>query len=252
MSWRSRMCQQLCVRAGLGLCGCSGAQGLLDRSGAHTTPPLCNHTQVSDREDNNEDKDEQQPQPSPPPPPPPPPPVPSQPPPPQPMPPVHALRVGHEKGERGTLALTAAELQWRAMTATAPLCAALSTISFVATEWKQLTPFSGVSELRLRASGLDEPLAFHVDGPFETLNENLVIFAHKTPNFPCGALPRTPPGLTPWTHGKVTFHCTSYFRCTFSEHDCGILTDINTDSSCSWRIGPADWGRPGAWRAGGW
>ena len=42
-------------------------------------------------------------------------------------------------------------------------------------------------------------------------HEKYGLLARKWSSFLRGALPRTPL--------KVTFHCTSYFRCTFWEHD---------------------------------
>ncbi len=55
-----------------------------------------------------------------------------------------------EKGAAGTLLLTATLLQWRAATTMEPeMSVTLAGVRHAATEWKQLTPFSGVSELRL-------------------------------------------------------------------------------------------------------
>ena len=50
-------------------------------------------------------------------------------------------------------------------------------------------------------------------------NQITVISATKSPKFsPRGSAPH-PARASPWAHQKITFHCTSFFWCTYWEHD---------------------------------
>ena len=103
-----------------------------------------------------------------------------------------------EKGTAGTLLLTATLLQWRAATAMEPeMSVTLAGVRHAATEWKQLTPFSGVSELRLHGAGL-EACVFHLNGrldearSFARAVEAAAAAARAVPVAPAAA-----PGATP-------------------------------------------------------